>query len=131
MDIDAASPPKWGDDLGLTDLSLAQASTLIQSRRLATTQITSATLRRVAACDHELNSYITVIGEDAMAQARQLDLEQMAGKLRGPLHGIPIALKDNIDTAGIPTSSASLSTRFFCEHPALGEVWPRNHQTDR
>jgi aspartyl-tRNA(Asn)/glutamyl-tRNA(Gln) amidotransferase subunit A len=95
------------DNLWLTDLSLACASGMIRRRSITPTQLTAATLRRIAAFDRELNSYITVIGEDAMAQARELDQDQAAGNFRGTLHGIPIALKDNIDTEGVPTTAAS------------------------
>ena len=107
MDIDVASFTNRDDDLGLTNLTLARASELIHRRSITSTQITAASLRHIAACDHQLNSYITVTGEDAMAQARELDLEQTLGNFRGPLHGIPIAIEDNIDTAGIPTTAAS------------------------
>jgi aspartyl-tRNA(Asn)/glutamyl-tRNA(Gln) amidotransferase subunit A len=106
-EIDVASLGGRGDDHGLTELSLAQAAKLIHNRSITPTQLTAATLRRIAASDRRLNSYISVVGEDAMAQARQLGLEQMAGNFRGPLHGIPIALKDNIDTEGVPTTAAS------------------------
>ncbi len=66
-----------------------------------------ACLKRIQIYNPKLNAFITVLAEQARAQARQLDSEQKAGKLRGPLHGIPIALKDNIDTAGIRTTAAS------------------------
>lgn len=55
----------------------------------------------------KLNAFITVLREHSLASAAELGVEQRAGKLRGPLRGIPIALKDNIDTAGIRTTAAS------------------------
>jgi aspartyl-tRNA(Asn)/glutamyl-tRNA(Gln) amidotransferase subunit A len=96
-----------GGDSNLAMLTLSEASALIHRGAATPTQLTAAILQRIAACDPELNAYITVNGEDALAQARELDAEQRAGKLRGPLHGIPIALKDNIDSAGLPTTAAS------------------------
>lgn len=96
-----------GGDPELTALTLTDASALIRGGDVTSAQLTAAILQRIAALDPELNSYITVIGEDAMAQASLLDDEQRAGRLRSPLHGIPIALKDNIDTAGVPTTGAS------------------------
>src|SRR6267154_294448 len=54
-----------------------------------------------------LNAFITVLRDQALAHARELEAEQRAGKFRSPLHGIPIALKDNIDTASIRTTAAS------------------------
>jgi aspartyl-tRNA(Asn)/glutamyl-tRNA(Gln) amidotransferase subunit A len=94
-------------DVDLTTLTLAEASELIHRGSVTPTQLTAATLREIATHDVKLNAYITVSGEAALAQAQQLDAEQSAGKLRGPLHGIPIGLKDNIDTAGVPTTAAS------------------------
>jgi aspartyl-tRNA(Asn)/glutamyl-tRNA(Gln) amidotransferase subunit A len=69
--------------------------------------LTEACLARIATYNPKLNAFITVLKPQALEQARLLDAEQKAGKLRGPLHGIPIALKDNIDTAGIRTTAAS------------------------
>jgi aspartyl-tRNA(Asn)/glutamyl-tRNA(Gln) amidotransferase subunit A len=94
-------------DVDLTALTLAEASELIQSGSVTPTQLTVATLREIETHDAKLNAYITVSGEAALAHAQQLDAEQRAGNLRGPLHGIPIGLKDNIDTAGVPTTAAS------------------------
>lgn len=94
-------------DLDLAALTIDEASTMIHCGTVTPTQLTVATLRRITAHDQQLNAYITVNGEDALAHARVLDAEQKAGTLRGPLHGIPIALKDNIDTAGVPTTAAS------------------------
>ncbi len=91
----------------LSALSLAEASARIRSRAVTPTQLTQACLARIATYNPKLNAFITVLREEAMAQAKELEAEQRAGKLRGPLHGIPIALKDNIDTAGIRTTAAS------------------------
>lgn len=88
-------------------LSLAQASARIRTRAVTATQLTEACLARIKTYNPQLNCFITVTREQALAQAQELDAEQRGGKLRGPLHGIPIALKDNIDTAGIRTTAAS------------------------
>ena len=91
----------------VTALSLSEASSMIRQGSVTPTQLTGAILRRIAAYDGKLNAYISINGEDALALARELDMEQTRGNFRGPLHGIPIALKDNIDTAGVPTTAAS------------------------
>ena len=64
-------------------------------------------LARIATYNPKVNAYITVMSSEALKQAAQLDAEAKAGKFRSPLHGIPIALKDNIDTAGVRTTAAS------------------------
>jgi aspartyl-tRNA(Asn)/glutamyl-tRNA(Gln) amidotransferase subunit A len=91
----------------LAALSLAEASARIRTGAVTSTQLTEACLARTGIYNPKLNCFITVTRELALAEARALDSEQHAGKLRGPLHGIPIALKDNIDTAGIRTTAAS------------------------
>jgi len=88
-------------------LSLARASEMIRAGSLTPTRLVEACLARIEMYNPKLNAYITVMRDSARAQARALDAEQKAGKLRGPLHGIPIALKDNIDTAGVRTTAAS------------------------
>ena len=91
----------------LAALSLADASARIRAGRVSSVQLTEACLARIGTYNPKLNCFITVMREQALAQARALDAEQRGGKLRGPLHGIPIALKDNIDTAGVRTTAAS------------------------
>jgi aspartyl-tRNA(Asn)/glutamyl-tRNA(Gln) amidotransferase subunit A len=91
----------------LSRLSLAEASARIRAGTVTPTQLTEACLARVGVYNHKLNAFITVLREQALAQARELEAEQRAGRFRSPLHGIPIALKDNIDTAGIRTTAAS------------------------
>jgi aspartyl-tRNA(Asn)/glutamyl-tRNA(Gln) amidotransferase subunit A len=91
----------------LAGLSLAEASARIHARTVTPTQLTQACLARIEVYNPKVNAFITVLREQAMAQARELEAEQRSGKLRSPLHGIPIALKDNIDTAGVRTTAAS------------------------
>jgi aspartyl-tRNA(Asn)/glutamyl-tRNA(Gln) amidotransferase subunit A len=91
----------------LTSLTLAEASARIKAGTVTSTQLTEACLARIATYNPKLNAFITVMRETALAQAKVCDAEQKAGRLRGPLHGIPIALKDNIDTAGTRTTAAS------------------------
>ena len=94
-----------GTDLHL--LSVAEASQEIAARRLSPVELTEAYLARIHAVDSKINAYITVTAEHAREQARQAESEIAAGRRRGPLHGIPIALKDLYDTAGIPTTGGS------------------------
>ncbi|WP_293396031.1 amidase [Nevskia sp.] len=91
----------------LAALSIAQAAARLRSGEVSSRQLTEACLARIAVYDPMLDAFITVMKDKALAQADQLDAEQKAGKLRGPLHGVPIALKDNIDTAGTRTTAAS------------------------
>src|SRR5437899_76996 len=91
----------------LAALSLTEAAARIRTRSVTPTQLTQACLARIEIYNPKLNAFITVLREQALVQARELDAEQRSGKLRSPLHGIPIALKDNVDTAGIRTTAAS------------------------
>ncbi len=90
-----------------TALTLEQAAGLIRSRKLSPVEITDAYLSRIERLDPRVNAFITVTAEHAAEQARRLEAELMDGRWRGPLHGVPIALKDNMDTAGIRTTAAS------------------------
>jgi aspartyl-tRNA(Asn)/glutamyl-tRNA(Gln) amidotransferase subunit A len=91
----------------LAALNVADAAARIRSRSLTSTQLVNACLERIEFYNPKLNAFITVLRTEALAKAREMDVEQAAGRLRGPLHGIPIALKDNIDTAGTRTTAAS------------------------
>ena len=91
----------------LTKLTIDEASKRIAARALSPVELTRAYLDRIARLDKSINAYITVLADSALVQAKDLEAELAAGKHRGPLHGIPLGLKDNIDTAGIKTTAAS------------------------
>jgi aspartyl-tRNA(Asn)/glutamyl-tRNA(Gln) amidotransferase subunit A len=91
----------------LTTLTLKQASELIRRKDVSPVELTEACLARIERHDRAINAFITVTREQALATAREIEGELRRGRPRGPLHGIPIALKDNIDTAGVLTTAAS------------------------
>jgi len=91
----------------LTALTLHEAAARIRSRAVSPVELTKACLARIERYDTKINAFITVSTELALAQARAAEQEIGRGRWRGPLHGIPLALKDNIDTAGIRTTAAS------------------------
>ena len=90
-----------------TLLDLREAARAVRARSLSPVELTSACLERIARLDPALNSFITVTAESALREARRAEDEVAQGRWRGPLHGIPIALKDNVDTAGVRTTAAS------------------------
>src|SRR5579862_2888168 len=91
----------------LPALTLKQASERIHAKKVSPVELTEACLERVKTYNPKIDAWITVIREGALAQAKALEKEQAAGHFRGPLHGIPIGLKDNIDTAGVRTTAGS------------------------
>ncbi|MGI4815671.1 MAG: amidase [Janthinobacterium lividum] len=101
--MDAQVPASTADDLHYH--SLLEVSALIRARALSPVALTEAMLARIAALDGRLGSYTTVLADHALAAARQAELELQAGHWRGPLHGIPIAVKDLCNTVYGPTSA--------------------------
>lgn len=91
----------------LHDLSLAEASALIKARRLSPLEFTQALLARTDALEPQLDAYITRTSEAAIEGARAAEADIARGHWRGPLHGMPFAVKDIYDTAGVLTSGHS------------------------
>lgn len=92
---------------GLADLSIANAAELLRNGDISPVQLTRACLNRIEALNPSLNAFISVTAEIALSQAQKAEDEIRSGNWRGPLHGIPIALKDLIDVAGVRTTAAS------------------------
>lgn len=99
--------PKITEVKDIWALDLAEAAAKIRARELSPVEVTQACLDRISEVDGKLNSFITVVAESALEQARAAEAAISRGEWLGPVHGIPIALKDNIDTAGIKTTAAS------------------------
>ena len=88
-------------------LTIAEAGALIGKRELSPVELTESRLTRIERLDGKLHSFIRVLREPALAAARAAEAEIMAGNRRGPLHGIPIGLKDIYETKGVPTTGHS------------------------
>src|SRR5436190_23597443 len=99
--------PAFGATPDLTGLTIRKASELLRSRKTSPAELTEACLNRIEKHNSALNAFITIARDQALMSAREMEAEQRRGRWRGPLHGIPIALKDNIDTLGIRTTGAS------------------------
>lgn len=89
----------------LCGLDLVEVGRRIAARSLSSTDVTQALLERIARLDARLRSYATLTPEAALAAAAQADREIAQGRQRGPLHGVPVAVKDLCDTAGIATAA--------------------------
>ncbi len=87
--------------------TLTHAAAQIRKRAISSEELTRLCLDRIAKHDKQLNAFITLTADKAMEQARACDRDAQRGIWRGPLHGVPVALKDNIDTAGLLTTAAS------------------------
>ena len=102
-----AANQMFGEQGELAGLSLQKVSELVRKRSVSPVELTQECLKRIERLNPILNAFITVDAEGSLKQARQAEAEIQHSKWRGPLHGIPVGLKDNIDTAGIRTTAAS------------------------
>jgi aspartyl-tRNA(Asn)/glutamyl-tRNA(Gln) amidotransferase subunit A len=87
--------------------TIEQLAGPLRQRELSPVELTEVVLRRVEQLDQRLGVFITVMGDQAMAAARQAEAEIQRGEYRGPLHGIPLSVKDLYNTAGVRTTSGS------------------------
>jgi aspartyl-tRNA(Asn)/glutamyl-tRNA(Gln) amidotransferase subunit A len=88
-------------------LSLDEFGRRLRSGRTSSVETTEACLEAIERRDGELNAFVLVTADDARRRAREVDAELAAGVDRGPLHGVPISLKDLFDVRGLPTTAAS------------------------
>src|SRR5437660_602103 len=87
--------------------TIAEAARLVQQREISPVELTRECLERIERLNPSLNAFITITAESALKDAQYAQEEIQSGNWRGPLHGIPIGLKDLIDTAGVRTTAAS------------------------
>jgi aspartyl-tRNA(Asn)/glutamyl-tRNA(Gln) amidotransferase subunit A len=94
-------------DRELTCLPMSDAAELLRTKKISSLALTRACLERIEQLNPMLNAFITVTAESAFREAKAADEEIVRGEYRGALHGMPIALKDLIDTAGVRTTAGS------------------------
>ena len=98
----------FAEPFHVTEASIAQMRTAMEQKRVTSRELVTQYLVRIALYDHFLHAAIT-INPNALKEADELDRERAAGKVRGPLHGIPVGLKDNIQTTDMPTTGGALA----------------------
>jgi aspartyl-tRNA(Asn)/glutamyl-tRNA(Gln) amidotransferase subunit A len=94
-------------DDALSNLSLAEAARQVRDGRVSPVELVEASLARIGALDSRLHAFISVFADQALDVAKAMEIMARAGHLLGPLHGVPIALKDNIAVQGFPTTAGS------------------------
>jgi amidase len=112
----------WADQLHY--LQLTELATLVRTREISPVEATQAQLERIAHLDPELGSYAIVLADRALAQAARAEAEVAEGRVRGPLHGVPVAVKDLLDVEGVPTR-AGMPIRSRAASPADATVTAR------
>ena len=91
----------------LAFLSIEQAGRLLRRREISPVDLVEVALARIERASSELNVFLTVLAAQARKQAKRAESEIRRGRVRGPLHGIPVSLKDNFATRGIRTTAGS------------------------
>src|SRR5205814_1927609 len=79
----------------------------LRDRKVSPIDVTDAYLDRIEKLDPRLNTYICVLADEARAAAQAAELDIVKGDYRGPLHGVPVGIKDLFDVAGVPTTMGS------------------------
>lgn len=97
----------------LTSLSALRLGKMIRDREVSSVDVTNTYLERIHSLDKKVNSFIRVFDETAVSEAKKAQDEIMTGHWRGPLHGVPFAVKDLFDTAGVPTTAGSKVWRNY------------------
>src|SRR3954451_6538461 len=100
-------PPERPMHEDLLFLSATQAAALIRRRKLSPVEYLDAVLAAIERLQPRLNAFVTVTAEQARAQAEAAERAVMAGEALPPLHGVPVSVKDQVDTAGILTTHGS------------------------
>src|SRR5688572_12460962 len=94
-------------DPDLCFLSIAELASLMRARTVSPVEVTEAHLARIERFNPTLNAFVTIMAAEAREAARRAEAELAAGRWRGPLHGVPIGVKDIFDTSGVRTTHGS------------------------
>jgi amidase len=100
-------------DDGLCLMPATEMAALLRARQISATELVEAHLRRIERVNPKVNAIVTVVAEQALDRAREADEDAAHGRWRGPLHGLPVAHKDLVETAGIRTTYGS---RLYADH---------------
>ncbi len=103
----------------LLDISIADAGRLFRARKLSPVELVKCKLDQIQAVDPHYNAFLEVTAEIALSEARQAEADILAGRLRGPMHGIPFGVKDIIDVVGLRTTAQS---RIFADNVATRDA---------
>ena len=107
------------DRAGIPHLTVTELAKLIETKQVSPVEAVEAYLDRIEQVNPVVNAYVTVCAEEARRDARQAEEEIQQGHYRGPLHGVPVAIKDQIHTKGIRTTDGSkLRATFVPEEDA-------------
>ena len=104
----AEEKPRQRPPFSVTEATIPDLQAALGERRVTSRELVVQYLSRIALYEDQLNA-VMAVSRDALRQADELDRERAAGELRGPLHGIPVALKDNIHTTDMPTTGGALA----------------------
>jgi amidase len=106
--VEAAPKPPQRPPFSVVEATIPELQAALRERRVTSRELVLQYLVRIALYEDRLNA-VMAMNRDALRQADELDRERVAGRLRGPLHGIPVALKDNIHTSDMPTTGGALA----------------------
>ena len=95
----------------LTDLGVRDAADALRRRTITSVALVEACLARIRELDPKIQAWAHLDADGALAAARERDAESAAGRVRGPLHGVPVGIKDIIDVAGMPTTAGARIVR--------------------
>ena len=120
-------------DAALATASLATVAARLKKKEISPVEVTNAVLDRIAAVDGKVKAYVTVTADEARQAARAAETEIAAGRYRGPLHGIPIGVKDLFYTRGVKTTAraklkSSASGRLMSRKRAVEIVAPEREK---
>jgi len=111
--LQTTTPTSTSGGIDLVNLTIVEASERIRRKQLSPVELTQAVLHRIEALNPKLGAFITVASTEAMEAARTAEREIQQGRYKGPLHGIPVGVKDTHYTKGIRTTAASNILKDF------------------